>query len=186
VQSLSTGTVCGTTRSYPGAETSRALEQDAGPPALRQQFTEANEQPTEAARNASTIEAKQASKHLTAPQKLVLTTALKPFARQTIDVVVPMGDEEAHIFAADFVAVLRTAGWNTGSNDGIRQAVYTGPPPRGIEVTLNEQDVKDKNLPRGAAELVEALMQLGFVQMAFINRQIVSGKIQLRVGSKEH
>jgi hypothetical protein len=31
-----------------------------------------------------------------------------------------MGDEEAQILAADFVAVLRTAGWNTGSNDGKR------------------------------------------------------------------
>jgi hypothetical protein len=167
------------------AETSRAQEHGAELPALRPQFTEATEQATDAARKASTVEAKQASKHLTAAQKRVLTTALKPFAHQAIDVVVPMGDEEAQTFAADFVAVLRTAGWNTGSNDGIRQAVYTGPPPRGIEVTLNEQDVKGNTLPQGAAELIEALMQLGLAEMAFINPQILPGKIQLRVGSKQ-
>ena len=165
--------------------TAKDAQHEAEATALRQEVAAANQKAAEAAQKASSVEAKQAPRHLTNAQRQALIDALKPFGGQAVDVVVPMGDNEAHSLAGEFVAVFRAAGWTTGANDGISQAVYSGTPVRGVQVTINEQDARANKLPRGVEQLVQTLIGLRLTKMAFMNPQTASGKIEFRVGSKE-
>ena len=52
-------------------------------------------------------------------------------------------------FATEFVALFRRAGWNAGEDAGVSQAAYGGAAPKGVQVALNNTDVKGGHLPTG-------------------------------------
>ena len=147
---------------------------------LRQQLTEANQRAARATQQAkdaeqwaSEAEAKQTPRHLTDPQRQAIIAAIKPFSGQAVNVVIKAGDTEAEELASEFVAIFRAAGWTTGS--GVSQATFTGPPVRGIQVTLNEEDARTNKLPRGSEALIRIMIGQGLIRTGFVNSQIPQG-----------
>jgi hypothetical protein len=103
---------------------------------------EARQQAANAGQMANTLKLKAAPRHLTNAQRQTLIDILKSFAGEKAAMTISMGDSESHAFASEFVSLFRTAGWDAGANDGVNQAVYSGPPTYGIQVTINEQDAR--------------------------------------------
>jgi hypothetical protein len=131
------------------------------------------------------LKAQQTGRHLSDEQKRVLERMLAPFSGQRIDVTCILGDTEGKQFAGDFVALLRSAGWNDGGGTGINQAVY-GQDPIGIQVTLNDGEIRAGRVPRSANVLVEALFNTGLIvpKQAFRNAQAPADRITLIIGRK--
>jgi hypothetical protein len=172
------------------AETQRRHEADTA--TIREELARAQkdaetarQEAADAGRKAASLETKAAQRRLSDSQIRILRDALKPFAGQKATIAITLGDHESHVLASQFVSVFREAGWDVGGGDGVSQAVYSGPPTYGIQVTVNEQDARAGKLPTGAEKLIRALSGLGLTKQGYANPQIPSGSIEFRVGPKE-
>jgi hypothetical protein len=140
---------------------------------------------TAASKRAAAVDLRTADRHLTPDQRRILVDAIKPFAGTKIAVSVPAGDKESLPFAAEFVAAFRDAGWDPGAASGISQALYSGEPSFGIQVTVNEHDARNGQFPRGFEVLAHTLVSLGLASQAYLSSQIPSGSIEFRIMPKE-
>jgi hypothetical protein len=127
------------------------------------------------------LQQQQADRTLTLNQKDTLIKAIAPFRGQHVTVACLLGDGEAMRFAVELMQVFAAAGWTAS---GVNQAVYTGPPPVGIEVTLSAADVASGKLPNGALPLIQAMIAMGMTKMGHQNPQVATGTIEFRVGRK--
>jgi hypothetical protein len=166
------------------SEATTKAQRDAETAQLQRKLAEAQKAAEEAGKKAASVEQAAAARHLTESQRSAISNAIAPFSGKAIDIVIPMGDNEAKSFAAEFVAVFRKAGWDAGQNDGINQAVWTGPPTIGVQVTLNQNEASANRLPPGAEPLIRALIAVGLTEGGYVNPGTAPGKIELRVGSK--
>jgi uncharacterized membrane protein len=165
------------------AENQRLHDEEAA--SLRQKLAEAQQKAEEASKQATALEAKNAPRVLSDTERRVLIDALKPFAGTKVNVVISLGDMEAKTYAGQFVEMFRAAGWDAGPSDGIAQAVYTGPPEYGIQVTVNEGEVRLGHLPPGSDSLLRTLIALGLTKGVFVNSGTPVGEIEFRVGPKK-
>jgi hypothetical protein len=152
--------------------------------ALQKQLAAAEKSAEDAQKKAASVERAAMARHLTESQQTAIFNAIAQFAGKSVDIVIPMGDNEAKSFAGEFVSIFRKAGWNAGENDGINQAVWTGPPVTGVQVTLNQGEASANRLPPGAEPLIRVLIALGLTEGGFVNPGTQPGKIELRIGSK--
>ena len=153
--------------------------------ATQAEATHANERALAASRKATSVDIRTVDRHLTPEQRRILVDAIKPFAGTKIEVAIQMGDKESLALAAELVSVLRDAGWDPGGASGINQAIYSGNPSYGIQLTINENDARSGHLPRGFEALARILMSLGLTKEPFMNPGVASGKIELRVMPKQ-
>jgi hypothetical protein len=163
------------------AETRRKTEVEG----LQTQLADAAKKAAEAAKKAEAVEKQAAPRHLTSAQQQAIFEVISPIHDVVVSVAISMGDTEAKSFAGDFVSVLRKAGWNVGEGDGINQAVYTGGPDYGVQVTLNEAEARAGRYPTGAEALIRALIAIGLTKGGFMNPGVPVGKIELRIGPNE-
>lgn len=153
--------------------------------ATQAEAAHANERALAASQKATSVDIRTTDRHLTAEQRRILVDALKPFAGTKIDVAIQMGDRESLAFASELVSALRDAGWDPGAASGINQAIYSGAPSYGIQVTVNENDARSGHLPRGFEALVRVLVSLGLTNGPFMNPGVASGRIELRAMPKQ-
>ena len=125
------------------------------------------------------LENQLAPRHLDIDRKIALIEALKPFAGQKIEIMVPAGDSEASDYATEFEAIFKAAGWN--ASGGISQGMFTVP-QRGVTPMISDRD-KDAPSP-AATRLAEAFNSLGLSEGAAVNPQVARGSLRLLVGSK--
>lgn len=146
--------------------------------ALRAQLANAEQQ-------IKNLTAQLANRRLTDAEKQTLIAALKPFPGQKVSVASISGDDDGKRYAEDFVAVLDAVGWDHGGEAGVTTQTWDRD-PIGIEVTLNEADGRAGRIPAGVGALINAVRTLGLVadNSVFMNADIPSGEVQIRVGRK--
>lgn len=137
----------------------------------------------EAERGVAELQKQQVPRGLTAEQTRHLIGVAVPFQGQKISVVCILGDTEGRAFAAEFAQVFRSEGW-VGA-EGVNQAIYDVDPV-GVEVTVNDQEVKGGGQPPAAVALIQALDQLGLIRTKtlFLNARVPVGLIEFRVGKR--
>jgi hypothetical protein len=167
------------------AEARRKTETEA----LQQRLSEADKKVTEAqqsaiaaSKKASEVEKKTTGRHLTEQQRKAIFDIIAPDAPKTVKVMVPVGDSEAHDFALEFMELLRTAGWDPGSE--IIQAIYSGDANFGIQVYLNKTDALVGIFPAGTVSLIKGLEAAHLTDRGYRNDTVRSGELELRVNTK--
>jgi hypothetical protein len=149
------------------------------------QIAEAQRESAAANAKAADLAQQAAPRRLTPAQQQAIGFAIAPFPGAKVEVQVPMGDMEARVFAGEFVSLFRAAGWNIGAGDGIALAVFGGAPVYGVQILVNESDVKAGRTPPGAEQLAHALVSAGLCKQGFVSPQAPPGTIEVRVGTKQ-
>ena len=126
---------------------------------------------------------KEQGRRITGQQKAELIAALSAFRGQKISVVCVKGDEEGLALAQDLVAIFVAANWDFEGALGVAQATYPKN-PIGVEVTLNESEVKANRVPRAGAVLINSLIAMRLTDGGYKNAGVPPNKIEVRVGNK--
>jgi len=138
---------------------------------------------SEADKKLSESEKGPAARRITGQQKAELIAALTPFRGQKVSIVCVKGDEEGLALAQDFLAIFVAANWDFEGALGVAQASYSKN-PIGVEVTLNEREVKAKRVPPAGAVLINLLIAMRFTDGGYRNAEVPPNKIEVRVGNK--
>jgi F0F1-type ATP synthase membrane subunit b/b' len=171
------------------AETKRLSKEletaQAGLQQAQQDATAARQQASAAQQDAAQAKASTAQRVLSSAQKEKLVAALSPFAGQKVTIQTVMGDSDGDRYKGDFLEVLRTAKWSFDEKADVSQAVMM-PTPRGVEVTINQDDAQSGRVLKSAYEFMHTLHKLGITQTEtmFVNKQVPSGIVNLVIGTK--
>jgi hypothetical protein len=131
------------------------------------------------------LERAQAQKRLSPEQRQFLIEALRPFAGQKVSVASIRGDDEATVFAKDFVSVFEAAGWDHHGEAGV--TIQDWPrDPIGVEITLNETDARQNKIADGVAALINSVRKLGLVYdgTVYMDNEVPAGQALLKIGKK--
>jgi hypothetical protein len=120
---------------------------------------------------------------LTQEQKNTLIAAMRPFAWQKISITCIMGDLYGKEAADDFIAVAKTAGWD--SPPEAEQTVYTIDPV-GILLFVNEAEGQAGRFPVGLGAMARAMADIGLITKLAITGDagVPIGTIHIVIGRK--
>jgi hypothetical protein len=129
-------------------------------------------------------QADAAPRALSVEQKHYLIAALSPFSGQKVSITSIVGDADGDRFKQDFVAVLKSAEWRFDEKKDVEQTT-TIPPLIGVQVTVNEDEVRAGRVLQSARVFVQALHKLGITKgnTLFVDNQVPVGMIKLTVGT---
>ncbi len=124
-----------------------------------------------------------APRTLSAGQKQLLVAALSPFSGQKVTVESIAGNVSGDRFKRDFVAVFQLAEWSF--DDGVAGGPSSAShPPTGVQVTVNEDEVRAGRVLQSARVFVQTLQKLGITKgnTLFVDNQVTVGVIKLTIG----
>ena len=152
---------------------------------MQKDVAQARIQPQAAEENAHQVQANVATRALSVGQKQNLIAALSPFSGQKVTIETIAGDDDGNRFKQDFVAVLKFAEWSFDEKRDVVQAA-TVPPPIGVQVTVNEDEVRAGRVLQSARVFVQTLHKLGITRgnTLFVDNQVPVGMIKLTSGSR--
>ncbi len=135
------------------------------------------------------IAKQQEPRRLTDAQAQQLERSISPYRGQKI--IISSYDPEGKSYAEFFVPAFDHAGWldPNGGKPGVGQILgYSGAPPIGVQVTINDAEAKAGRVPPAAIALLNAVVSLGATieqrPTMFVNEGVPAGTIELRVGLK--
>lgn len=142
-------------------------------------------QPQAAKESANQVQANAAPRSLSVEQKQNLIAALSPFSGQKVIIESIVGDSDGNSFKEDFVAALKFAEWSVDEKKDVVQAT-TIPPPIGVQVTVNEDEVRAGRVLQSARVFVQTLHKLGITRgnTLFVDNQVPVGMIKLTIGTR--
>lgn len=144
----------------------------------------ANERANLAALETEKLKSRIAWRRISPDQKNSLIAALAPFKGQKIGITSVVGSDDGASYAADFVEVLKAAGWVLKDGHPV-QSIYSQIPPKGLEITLSQTDADAGRILRSADTLWKALIAVGLMPtdgQPFKNPSVQEAEIELRVG----
>jgi hypothetical protein len=152
---------------------------------MQKDAAQAHIQPQAAEESANQAQANAAPRALSAGQKQNLIAALSPFSGQKVTIESIIGDGDGNRFKQDFVAVLKFAEWNFDEKRDVVQATTT-PPPIGVQVAVNEDEVRAGRVLQSARVFVQTLHKLGITRgnTLFVDNQVPIGMIKLTIGTR--
>jgi hypothetical protein len=123
------------------------------------------------------------SRALTATQQQLLVAALSPFAGQKVVVEFIAGDADGYKFEHGFIAVFKLAEWKFGETTAASRGASSHP-PTGVQVTVNEDEVRAGRVLRSARAFAQTLQKLGITKgnTLFVDNQVPVGAIKLTIG----
>ena len=124
-------------------------------------------------------------RHLTDLQKQTLVAALTQFAGQSVRFRSAEGDAESQSYLGEFVSVITSANWSFDVNNDIQIGTMV-PPPKGVQITMNESEAREGRIPDAVKAFVAALHMLGITQdnTIYLSAEVPAGTIDVDVGAR--
>lgn len=124
-------------------------------------------------------------RHLTELQRRTLVAALAEFSGQSVQFRSVEGDAESQSYLGEFVSVITSANWTFDANNDIQIGAMV-PPPRGVQVTMNESEAREGRIPDAVKAFVAALHMLGITSdnTIYLSAGVPAGTIDVDIGPR--
>lgn len=124
-------------------------------------------------------------RHLTELQRRTLVAALTEFTGQCVRFRALEGDAESQSYLDEFVSVIASANWTFDVNTDIRIGAMD-PPPRGVQITMNDLEAREGRVPDAVKAFVAALHMLGIMpdNTIYTSSEVPAGTIDVVIGSR--
>lgn len=124
-------------------------------------------------------------RHLTELQRRTLVAALAEFSGQSVRFRSVEGDAESQSYLGEFVSVIASANWSFDVNNDVQIGTMV-PPPKGVQVTMNETEAREGRVPDAVKAFVAALHMLGITQdnTIYLSAEVPAGTIDVDVGAR--
>jgi hypothetical protein len=117
-------------------------------------------------------------------QKQNLLKLAKMYPGQKVMVLSLKGDSSGAIAAAELVSAFSAADWLQADGSPLTPAEYAATdPPRGIEISVNDRDLSENQLPKSAIPLTISLQAMGLSKTPVADAGVPRGTIQLKIGT---
>ena len=124
-------------------------------------------------------------RHLTELQRRTLVAALTEFTGQSVRFRTVEGDAESQAYLDEFVSVITSANWTFDANSDVLIGAMD-PPPRGVQITMNDSEAREGRIPDAIKAFVAALHMLGITQgnTIYTSVEVPPGTIDVVVGPR--